>query len=215
MKNAEKIIETATKMIQSGLARGTWGNISLRENDKIWITPSGVEYHKLKPKDIAIVDIQSGKQVEGNFKASSELPLHTAIYKNYPNIKGIVHTHSVYATAYACMEKNIPCYVEDQAQIIGGEITVAKYAFPGTEELASNVVSALKNGHFGILMAKHGAVGVGRSIEEAMIAAQIIEKSAKIAYLVQTMNGSVQMSNDEIEKMRDIYLNKYSDKIIK
>jgi L-ribulose-5-phosphate 4-epimerase len=214
MKNSSLIVETARKMVELSLVKGTWGNISLRDGDKIWITPSGVDYFKLKDNDIAVIELSSGKQISGNKKASSELPLHLEIYRNFANLNGIVHTHSTYATVYACMHKDIPCYVEDQAQIIGGEIRVARYAFPGSEELAQNVVEALKDGHFGVLMSNHGSVGVGRNLKEAMITAQIIEKSAEVSFLVQSIGNFPGLSQEDIEKMRKIYLNKYSEKIL-
>ena len=214
MENSSLIVETARKMVELGLVKGTWGNISLRDGDKVWITPSGIDYHKLQNSDIAVIELSSGKQISGNNKASSELPLHLAIYRNFDNINGIVHTHSTYATVYACMHKNIPCYVEDQAQIIGGEIGVAKYAFPGSKDLAKNVVEALKDGHFGVLMSNHGGVGVGRSLKEAMIAAQIIEKSAEVSFLVQSRANFSGLNQEDIKKMRKIYLNKYSEKIL-
>jgi L-fuculose-phosphate aldolase len=216
MNYFEKIVKTAQKMMVLGLVKGTWGNISTKENDRIYITPSGKPYDALKPEEVAVIDLNSGEQINGGPKPSSELPLHLQIYKNFPNLNGIVHTHSTYASTFAAINKPIPCYIEDQAQIIGGEILVAKYAFPGTKELADNAVEALKDGIFGILLSNHGAVGVGRNLEEAMIAAQIIEKSAEIALLIKT-SGEIgkTLSKEEIKEMRNIYLNKYSTNIIK
>ncbi len=214
MEYSERIIQTANKMVKLGLVKGTWGNISLRKGNKIYITPSGVEYDKLTNQDVAVIDIESGKQIGGHSKPSSELPLHMEIYKAFSSINGVVHTHSIYATVYASMNRKIPCYVEDQAQIIGGDIEVANYAFPGSEELGKNVVQTLQNGNFGVLMARHGAVGIGRSLDEAMIAAQIIEKSAKIAFLIEMAKGEDFIPKDDIKKMRKIYLEKYSSNII-
>ncbi len=216
MNASEQIVEMAKKMMILGLVKGTWGNISMKKDDKIYITPSGKGYDKLMAEDVAVVDTKNGKQINNGPKASSELPLHLLIYKTFPKIKGIVHTHSIYASTFAAINKPIPCYIEDQAQIIGGKIPVANYAFPGTRELAENAVEKLRLGVFGILLSNHGAVGVGRSLNEAMIAAQIIEKSAEIALLIKTSGEEGrELSEEEIDKMRDIYLNKYSSDIAK
>ncbi|MCC5910112.1 MAG: class II aldolase/adducin family protein [Clostridiaceae bacterium] len=216
MEIANSIIDNGLKMIESGLVKGTWGNISVRKDDKLWITPSGIPYEGLTSDLIAVVDLKSGEQIDGEAKASSEMPLHRSIYLAYGEINGIVHTHSVYASAFAAIEEEVPCYTEDQAQIIGGSIPVAKYAFPGTDELGNNIVQALKEGAYAALLAKHGLVSIGRNLQEAWTVAEIAEKSAQVASILKSMNKEVEgLCKNEVKEMREIYLKSYSKKIVK
>jgi len=208
--SAKVVLEAAKYMSRTDLVKGTWGNVSYREEDKIWITPSGVPYNEMVENDIAVVDFDDGDWIEGNFKPSSELPMHLAIYKKFPEIKAIVHFHAIYSSAFSAFGKDVPCYTEDQAQIIGGRIRVSKYAYPGTEELANNVVEALKD-RFGAIMANHGAVAIGRSMKEALAAAEVLEKSCHIAWLVGKEGKG--LSEDDIVKLRKIYLESYSKRL--
>ncbi|MBM7615940.1 class II aldolase/adducin family protein [Alkaliphilus hydrothermalis] len=216
MEIAKNIIETSLKMVQSGLVKGTWGNVSVRKENQLWITPSGVTYEDLTEDQIAVIDLESGVQIGGSRKASSEMPLHRMIYLHNEEINGIVHTHSIYASAFAAIEEEVPCYTEDQAQIIGGSIPVAQYAFPGTDELGKNVVKALEDGRYAVLMAKHGLVAVGRNLKEAWTSAEVAEKSAQLASIVKGMNKAPGgLCEKEIEDMRRIYLESYSKTSIK
>lgn len=211
-----EIVEVGVKMVKSGLVKGTWGNLSIKNEELVYITPSGVSYEELIPEEIAVVNSITGLQIEGRLKCSSELPMHLTIYQKFKELKGIVHTHSVYASSFAALGEKIPCYTEDQAQIIGGSVPIAQYASPGTEQLGKNVVEALKTGKYAALLGKHGLVAVGRSLKEAFMAAEVAEKSAQIAFLVKTMNqGGIPIGEEEIELMRRNYLNSYSKNIIK
>ncbi|KRQ88113.1 L-fuculose phosphate aldolase [Caloramator mitchellensis] len=191
-----------------GLVVGTWGNISARYEDKVLITPSGIPYEKLSPEDIVICDLNCNV-LEGRHIPSTELSTHVEIYKHRDDVKSIIHTHSIYASAIAVTRKNIPAIIEDMAMIIGGEVPCAKYAFPGTMDLAENVLEVLENKN-AVLLANHGAISMGRSIKEAFNVCQILEKSAQI-YIFATQIGMPKpLAIEEVEKMREIYLNKYS-----
>ena len=212
MNPKELVLESARFISSTNLVAGTWGNVSVLENGKVYITPSGVPYDELTEGEIAVVDLESGEQIGGSKKASSELPLHLQIYRDHEIVKAIVHFHSIYASAYASMRKPIPCFVEDQAQIIGGDVPVAKYAPPGTWELAKNVSEALGD-RFGALLANHGAVAVGRNMKEALMAAQIIEKSAQIDSIVS--GNGVALPEEDLKNLREVYLNSYSKNVVK
>ncbi len=212
MDPRDVVLEAARFISDTNLVAGTWGNVSFLDDGKVYITPSGVPYDEITVEDIAIVDLESGDQIGGDKKASSELPLHLQIYRDHDIVKAIVHFHSIYASAYASMRTAIPCFVEDQAQIIGGDVPVAEYAPPGTWELAENASKALGE-KFGVLLSNHGAVAVGRSMKEALMAAQIIEKSAQIAFIV-SKNG-VRLPEDDLKHLRDVYMSSYSKNIVK
>lgn len=205
-----KIIEYGKIIKKSGLVIGTWGNISIRYEDKLVITPSGMDYDTLKPENIAVCDFE-GNLVDGANKPSSELSTHLSIYKHRNDINAIVHTHSIYASAFAAARKNIPAVTEDAAMILGGEVSCAKYAFPGSKELANNVLEVIENKN-AVLLANHGAVGVGRNIEEAFLVCQILEKTARVYLLALQVGLPKPLAIEEVEKLHDEYINSYSKK---
>ena len=190
---------------------GTWGNISARiDENKFAITPSGVTYENITTEDIVVLDL-TGIIVDGNKKPSIELPLHSAIYKARKNINAIVHTHSVYCTAFAIARKPIPAACEDMIQIVGGKVEVAEYFLPGSEELALSTVTALGN-KSACIMANHGLITVADNLKKAYKIAQIVEKSAQAVIYANSLGGAVELSQNDIDVMRDFYLNKYGQK---
>lgn len=204
------IIKIGHELINKRLVAGSWGNISCRINKKcLAITPSGYSYELLTPDDIMIID-NTGKILEGRLVPSSESKLHTAIYNAYPEAQAIIHTHSVYATVLAVMHKGIPSIIEDVVQIIGGSINCAEYAMCGTQELADNAVKAL-DGRRAVLLANHGAVCWGKNLQEALLAAEILEKSAKIAVICMSTGAKMyEISNADVTIMHNFYEQHYS-----
>ena len=204
-----EILSIGCAMLDKGLVAGTWGNISSRVpgTSLIAITPSGKGYREISPTDIVLVN-HDGRTIEGNFKPSSELPLHLAIYKARADIQAIVHTHSVFASACAVAHKNIPPIIEDLVQLVGGGVEVADYALPGTEELAKNIVVALgeKNA---VLLANHGVVGCGQSLTEGMMACELVEKAAQIYIYANQIGGAQILSDKDVAVMHDFYVEYY------
>ena len=205
----QKVIDCGLNLLAAGLVAGTWGNISARVPDEelFIITPSGKDYRMLSAGDAVIVD-KTGKVVEGHLGPSSELPLHLAIYEARSDIKAIVHTHSVFASACAVAHKEIPPMIEDLVQMIGGAVPVAAYALPGTPELAKNAVQALR-GRNGVLLANHGVVGCGRSLREALTACELIEKAARIYVYSMSLGGPHILSEEDVAVMHKFYLEHY------
>ncbi len=195
----------------SGFNLGTWGNISARiDENHFAITPSGVAYETIEAEDIVVIDL-TGKIIDGNKKPSIELPLHSAIYKDKKNINAIVHTHSVCCTAFAVARKPIPAVCEDMIQIVGGRVEVAEYFLPGSKELAISVVTSLGN-KSACIMANHGLLAVADNLNEAYKIAQIVEKSAQAVIYAGSLGGVVELSQADIDFMRDFYLNKYGQR---
>jgi L-fuculose-phosphate aldolase len=208
-KAREKVARAGARMARAGLVVGTWGNVSYRvsHEDLAAITPSGMPYDALMPRDIVVVDLK-GNVVEGERKPSTELELHLAIYRARPEVCAVMHTHSVFASAMAAARMPIPPMVEDLAQIIGGEVPVAEYGPAGSRELAGKVVEALGESN-AVLLANHGMVGVGVDLEEAFNVCQIVEKAAQI-YLWASLAGTpVALSRSEVVKLRKDYLTVY------
>ena len=209
LETRKKVVEKGIEMLATNLTVGTWGNISCRVPGEYYIaiTPTGMSYDTLVPEDIVVLDLR-GNTISGTRKPSVEVPLHLAIYKAREDVQAIVHTHSAYATAMAVARREIPGAVEDLVQIVGGNVRVNEYALPGTEQLGLNAVKAME-GRNAVLLANHGMLGVGRNLEEAFRVCQVVEKSAQVTLLAQLMGGVAELSQDDIDGMRNCYLQGY------
>lgn len=206
----QQMIETAQEMYERGLVASVWGNLSARVPDTDWIlvTPSGVDYRLMGPDDLVVIDLETGDVVAGKLKPTSELQMHLAILRARPDIHAVMHTHSIYASACSAAHKEIPPLVEDIAQVVGGPVSVARYALPGTPELGANAVKALgkKNA---VLLANHGVVGVGDDLKDALRVCTIVEKGAHIFAITKTIGAPVLLSLDDVEYLRNAYRNHY------
>lgn len=203
------IVATGKLLIEKHLVAGSWGNISCKIGESIYaVTPSGKGYAGLTEDDIVIIDNQCNT-VWGRHVPSSECKLHAAIYSACPEAQAVIHTHSIYASALAAMRKSIPPIIEDIVQIIGGSVNCAEYALPGTRQLADNAVQAL-NGRKAVLLANHGAVCWGKSLDDALIVAEVLEKAAQIAIICQSCGGAVELPENDIAIMHEFYNKHYS-----
>ena len=174
----ESLCNAGKKLLIEGLVKGTWGNISLRINKThMLITPSGQNYEDLSVEDIVLVDF-TNYSYKGEKKPSSELHLHGEIYKKRTDVNAIIHTHQQNATTLAAARVELPAIIDDMAQILGSSVRVTKYTIAGTKKFAKNSVKALK-GRNAVLLANHGAAVVGRNLDEAFVAAQVLEKASK------------------------------------
>jgi len=209
-KACAAIVEMGRRLIDKRLVAGSWGNISCRiDENTLAITPSGRGYENQKSEDIVLLDNQ-GSVVEGKHIPSSESKLHVAIYDAYPEAKAIIHTHSIYASALAAMREDVPAIIEDIVQICGGKVYCAEYALPGTQELADNAVKALR-GRKAALLANHGAVCWGKSLADALIVCEILEKAAQISLICRGAGGKVyELDAVDAEAMHSFYEQHYS-----
>ena len=214
LKEKEELVEYSLKLFKDKLIVGTWGNLSMRvrdgERDLFLVTPSGMDYEKTHIEDIVVVD-EKGNIIEGKRKPTSELKMHLDIYDSRKDVNAVFHTHSTCATACAVAGAEIPMIVEDMVQQIGGEVRVARYALPGTDELAKNVVDSLKNRN-GVLLKNHGAVGIGKSGTDAYKACVLIEKSAQILIYAKILGNVDLVDREDAEKMVDYYNNQYGQR---
>jgi len=171
------IVETARAMSASGLSPGRSGNVSARISDGMLITPSGLAYEKMKPDDIVRV-AADGSVAKGVRKPSTEWHFHLAAYRARPDMAALVHTHSLHATVLACAHKPIPAFHYMVAVAGGTDIPLVPYATFGTEELAAHVAEglAMRNA---CLMAHHGQVALGTSLNAALELAHEVEVLAE------------------------------------
>lgn len=192
-KQRLQVAKTALALLQTGLVVNTSGNVSIRVDDHVAITPSGCDYETLAAEDIVVLDLD-GKPVEGDLLPSSETPLHLSIYAADLGIRSIVHTHSVYATAVSTLIKELPA-IHYQVVDLGGPVPVAPYQTFGTPELAASVTEALQ-GRSAALMQSHGAVTVADTVEKALSRSITLEWLSRV-YLIATQSGSPSLVDDE------------------
>jgi len=205
------VLDAGKRLLKEGLVARSWGNVSLRIDEQ-WmvVTPSGKLYEDLLPEQMVMVDINT-LEFHGVFKPTSEVEMHAAIFKDRPEIKAIIHTHQVYATTVAVSGKEIPAIVDDQAQLLGPSIKVTQYARSNSNELVNEVVKNLE-GRNAVLIANHGAVCVGRSMDEAFVAAQILEKTCQIFIGANMLGGAKIINPKEAKYLHQEYLNDYSQR---
>ncbi len=171
------------------LVIGSSGNASYRieGTDNVAITPSNVDYSCMSSDDVMIVDLD-GDIIDGERNPSIEYPMHLAIYKARPDINAIVHTHCIYASALAVLQEPLPPIVDEFVVRLGGQVEVAKYGLPGSEELAGNVVEALGERN-AVFLANHGALCCGPSLDVALHNALLLERVAHIYLLALAAAG--------------------------
>lgn len=210
MERAKReLVNAAYTAYQEGLVFETWGNISCRPaENRIVITPSGIPYKKLRFFDLVVVN-PSGKTLQGRWKPSTELLLHLAIYKKRKEIRAIVHTHSVYAAAFAVSREEIPVALEEQAQVVGGTIKVAKYAPPGSKELADNALAALGEENNAVLLANHGLISVGPDLSSALQRCRVIERNARVILWSKFLGHPYILKSEDVTALRKDFLLHY------
>ena len=210
-KVQEEVCKTAKAMADAGLTAGTWGNISGRiDDDYMVITPSGMSYAKLTADHMVICNMHTF-EYEGDLKPSVEVPIHSKLLLEHPEINGIVHVHSSKALAVAVTRKGIPAICDDQVQILGGDIRCADYTFPGSKEMADSVAAALTDRR-GALIANHGSIAMGETLDKALTGVTILEKTAQIWIDVQALGGYVEISKEDCEFFHDFFKNKYGQR---
>ena len=202
------VVDSCKKMLGAELVRGTWGNVSIRDNDKIYITPSGFSYEIMRESDIMIIDLD-GTVLEGPHTPSSEWKLHVAIYKARPDVDCILHTHPLNSSIASVTLETVPALIEDSAMICGPEIKVAAYGDPGSWELANNTVAALgENG--AVIMRNHGLVNVGKRFSEVFAGANVTEKNVHIYLEALKIGKEIHGLTDETKtKLREVYKEMY------
>lgn len=207
----QKVYKANLDLVKHGLVIFTWGNVSAIDREKgiVAIKPSGVSYDTMKAEDVVVVDMQ-GNVLEGNLKPSSDTPTHLVLYNAFPEIGGIVHTHSTYATAWAQAGKDIPSIGTTHADYFYEAIPctrqMSKEEVEGEyeKETGNVIVERFKNINPvfvpGVLVENHGPFSWGKDADEAVHNAVVMEQVAKMAYISFTINPQLTMNNDLIEK---------------
>lgn len=209
----EQVYEANMELDRRGLVLYTFGNASGIDRDQglVAIKPSGVPYSELKVSDIVIVDLNN-KVVEGHLRPSSDTKTHTLLYRNFPQIGGVVHSHSTHATAWAQAKKAIPCYGTTHADYVFGEvpctavITDEQVEKDYEEETGNQILNAMKGKNpleFPmVLVASHAPFTWGKDANQAVYHSVVLEELAKMAYLTLTINP-------ETSELKQSVLNKH------
>lgn len=201
----ETVLRVSQEMARRGLVSGTAGNVSQRigGRDLLAITPSRRAYSDLTPDDIQVIDF-AGDSVEGDLVPSVETMLHVEAYRARPDIGSVVHTHSIYASALAVARMPLPPVLDEVVATIGGEVWVAEYAFPSSEELARNAAACLKDRN-AVLLANHGVVGIGVTPREALAVCELVERAAHIFVLARTLGTVHQLPPDIVALEQNLF----------
>lgn len=196
----EAIVTFGNRMLKANLTTGSGGNLSLfnRQKNLIAITPSGIEYPDLSPEDILVL-APDGRVVDGSNKPSSETGFHLALYQKRQDISAVVHTHSTYATTFACLNREIPA-VHYLVGFSGNKVPLAPYATFGTEALAIAVANSIQN-YNAVLLANHGLVAVGTTMKRAFNTAEEIELVARLCFQAEAIGTPVILSDKEMTKV--------------
>lgn len=205
-----RLIEAGKQMLEKKLTVETWGNLSLRdpETGLVYLTPSAMPYHTIVGEDVAVMD-PTGNMLAGQRKPTIEKELHLALYRARPEINAIIHTHPVHSQVFAVLRRPIPPIIDEAAQVLGGTVRVADYALPGTRELAENVCAVMDGRVRACLMANHGAVCVGESMEQAFKVCAVLEMTAEIYQRALLLGQPYILSDELVDEMWDFANNRY------
>jgi len=196
---------------RNGLVVWTAGNVSARVPgaDLLVIKPSGVSYDDLTPEAMVVCDLD-GNLVEGSRSPSSDTAAHAYVYKHMPEVGGVVHTHSDYATAWAARREPIPCVLTMMADEFGGDIPVGPFALIGDDSIGRGIVETLSNSRSrAVLMANHGPFTIGKDARDAVKAAVMVEDVARTVHYARQLGEPVAIPQDDIDKLFDRYQNVY------
>lgn len=212
------VYEANMELPRYGLVTFTWGNVSAidRETGMFVIKPSGVDYSELEPEDMVVMDLE-GRKVEGRYNPSSDTPTHLELYKAFPKIGGIVHTHSSWATSWAQAGRGIPCYGTTHADYIYGEVPclrclTAEEIEAGYEKNTGLLITdCFKNKEYmavpACLCKNHGPFTWGKDAKEAVHHAVVLEEVAKMAFRCEQINPKAAPAPEELQDKH--YLRKH------
>jgi L-ribulose-5-phosphate 4-epimerase len=211
LKLRQLVCDLHQDLPENHLVAWTSGNLSARdpESGLIVIKPSGIKFRDLTRENMVVVDVD-GKVVEGSQKPSSDTASHCYIYRQRPDVFGIVHTHSRYATAFAALGRPIPCVLTAMADEFGGDIPCGGFALIGGEEIGKVVVSTLAGSNSpGVLLQNHGVFTVGADAEAAIKAAVMVEDNAAIVWTALQLGTPLPIAAEDIAKLHHRYTHVY------
>jgi L-ribulose-5-phosphate 4-epimerase len=208
-KLRKTVWELHMELPKNELVKWTGGNVSARdpETGYVVIKPSGLRYEEMQPEHMVITDLD-GNVIEGDLKPSSDTASHLYIYRHRPDLNGVVHTHSPYATAFAAANKPIPVYLTAIADEFGGPIPCGGFALIGGEEIGKIVVETI-GASPAVLLKNHGVFTVGKTATGAVKAAIMVEDVAKAVWLALQIGQPDEIDPEAVKKLHYRYTNVY------
>jgi L-ribulose-5-phosphate 4-epimerase len=205
----QRVWKCNVELLRWGLVVWTGGNVSGRDpaSGLVVIKPSGVLYDDLKPEDMVVLDLD-GKVVEGSKGPSTDTASHLYVYRHRPDVNGVVHTHSNYATAFAAVGRAIPVYLTGIADEFGCEIPCGQYARIGGEQIGEEIVRSIGESK-AILLKQHGVFTIGVSPEKAVKTAVMVEDSARTVWLALQIGQPEVLPQEEIDANHERYSKRY------
>lgn len=205
----EELFQLHLELPRNNLVTWTGGNISGRdpETGLVAIKPSGVRYEDLRPEHMVVLDLQGGI-VEGGLKPSSDTYSHLYIYRARPDVGGVVHTHSRYASAFAAVGKSIPCVLTAMADEFGGPIPCGGFALIGDEAVGKVVVESIGKSP-AVLLKNHGVFTIGKNPTAAVKAAVMTEDVAAIVWMAYQIGQPDELPVEDIARLHKRYMNDY------
>jgi len=214
----EELTELHRRLVSSGLVAWTSGNVSARVpgTGLMLIKPSGVEYQDLTPESMVLCDLDGRPAGDGDgngLSPSSDTAAHAYVYRHMPEVGGVVHTHSAYATAWAARGEPVPCVLTAIADEFGGEIPVGPFALIGGDDIGRGIVETL-TGHRSkaVLMRSHGVFAVGRGPRDAVKAAVMCEDAARTVHLARALGTPQEISKEHVDRLHWRYTHEYGQR---
>lgn len=211
----EIVCDLHSELIKWGLVVWTAGNVSQRvrgidgADDVLVIKPSGVAYDQLTPEDMVVCDLD-GNLLSGNHSPSSDTAAHAYVYSHMPEVGGVTHTHSTYATAWAAVGKPVPCHLTMMADEFGGDIPIGPFALIGDDSIGRGIVETLESSRSkAVLMQNHGPFTIGKDARASVKAAAMVEEVAKTIWVARQLGGLIDIPQDKIDSLYDRYQNVY------
>jgi L-ribulose-5-phosphate 4-epimerase len=202
------------ELVANGLVAWTSGNVSARvpDTELMAIKASGVAYDALTPEAIVVCDLH-GELVEGELAPSSDAATHAYVYRHLPQVGGVAHTHSPYATAWAARAEPIPCVLTAMADEFGGDIPVAPFALIGGEEIGREIVDTLESSRSpAVLMRNHGVFTLGEGPRDAVKAAVMCEDVARTVHLARSLGPIERLARESIDALYERYQTVYGQR---
>ena len=207
----ETVARLHGELTRNGLVAWTAGNVSGRVpgQDLMVIKPSGVSYDELTPSSMVVCDLE-GNVVDGEHAPSSDTAAHAYVYRHMPEVGGVVHTHSTYATAWAARGEPIPCVLTMVADEFGGDVPVGPFALIGDDAIGRGIVDTLRHSRSrAVLMAGHGPFTIGRDARDAVKAAVMLEDVARTVHVARQLGTPAALQPTDVDALFARYQNVY------
>jgi L-fuculose-phosphate aldolase len=202
-KLKEEICDIGRRIYNKGFAAGNDGNISYRLGpNEVLCTPTQICKGFMKPSDLCIVDME-GNQLAGHRKRSSEVLLHLTIMKERPDVKSVVHCHPPHATAFAVAREPIPQCVLPEVEVFLGDVPITRYETPGGQKFADTVIPFVQKSSV-VILANHGTVSFGESVEKAYWWTEILDAYCRILMMAKDLGRVTYLTKDETQELLDL-----------